>query len=97
MSTMHNRQRATESRELGAQELRDWSKHSTPLGVDQQGRYQACASGPCERGAKLCPSPDTCQMPRDDGSLNAARAIIVWSIRLLAGWCALAALLVWLR
>lgn len=66
-----------------------------PSGVDQQGRYQSCASGPCDGGAKLCPSPDACE--RADDGLNAARGIFIWSMRLLAAWGLVAALWVWLR
>lgn len=29
-------------------------------------RYPACESGPCEGGAKLCPSPAACQNPEPE-------------------------------
>lgn len=25
-------------------------------------RYAACASGPCDQGRRLCPSPDACRL-----------------------------------
>lgn len=47
-------------------------------------RYSACKSGPCEGGAKLCPSPEACQCcERDDRIARAGAGIVLFVVAAL--------------
>lgn len=48
---------------------------SAPMPWIEESRlhYNACVSGPCKKGTKICPSPEACRLPLTEGGRRTLR------------------------
>lgn len=77
--------------DLDAQEK--WKRAPFPIGATNRAHsYSVCRSGPCEGGAKLCPSPEACQLGDERPPLRAGDFWRVVAL-VVASWAAVAAVL----